>query len=198
MSCAFSRLYHFSVLSWKYSKIVNESVNRRSPNMGRVLTKRKKMFSLYLTTHINKVRTRETKREAEEDRLTFDRWQLVNPRVQHDLHAQWLTALVSPPPLSLFFRCPLPCRWMRQTHLFLCFFWQPGHDVFYSCSSGEVVFKCWTTLVRAYREANPFILPRTFRWAGGPFLQFNTTVSHENHCFCQRVKGQRQSLFWGY
>lgn len=41
--------------------------------MGWLLTKRKKMFSLYLTSHINKVRTGEAKREAEEDRLTFDR-----------------------------------------------------------------------------------------------------------------------------
>lgn len=147
----------------------------------------------YLTSHINKVRTgEEANREAEEDRLTFDRWWLVNP---------WGTTLPARPEslhshrllLSLpsFFLFPLLCCRIKppsrsDTSPFCCFFfsffpmiaWQ--RHLLDSSSSGEVVLKCCATLAtspaadpQAYRETNPFILASTFRWGGGRLL----------HCF---------------
>lgn len=90
----------------------------RSLKRRRGLTRQKKMFSLCMTSHIDKVRMGEAKREAE-DRLTFDRWRLVNPWVQHYLHAH-ADSLRSCHLLLLslfsFFLCPLPCwRIKRQS-----------------------------------------------------------------------------------
>lgn len=108
---------------------VDGSANWRSLNMGWVLTKQRKTVSLYPSSHISKVRTGEAKREAEEDRLTFDRWRLVNPWVQHylrahtdSLHSCHLLLLL----LSLFFLCPLTCWRIKppsrsDTISFLCF-----------------------------------------------------------------------------
>lgn len=140
----------------------------------------------YLTSHINKVRTGEAKREAEEDRLTFDRWWLVNPWVRHYLHANTdsqHSCLLLLLLLSLFF-CPLPCcrikpRSQSDICHFSCF---PlfSHDslakvyTLVGSSSGEVVLKCDVATLapspaanpRAYKETNLFILSSTLRWGG--------------------------------
>lgn len=148
----------------------------------------------YLTSHINKVRMgEEAKRVAEEDRLTFDRWWLVNPwGTTLPACTPWVTAPASPPPLSPFYfsvsfaalsaKAPVSVRYVSFLLFFFSFFpliaWQ--RHLLDGSSSGEVVLKCCATLAtspaadpQAYRETNPFILLSTFRWVGGRLL----------HCF---------------
>lgn len=96
MPCVFSRPSHFSVLSGKYS---NKQWMAARSEGDEHSQSRWKCFDFI--SWIASMRW--GRGEAEEDGLTFDRWRLVNPWVQHYLHAYWLTALVSPPPpLSLF------------------------------------------------------------------------------------------------
>lgn len=185
---------HFLSREYRYSdKSRREAGTEGVDTSDEYLQSRRKCFHFmsHLTSHINKVRTgEEAEREAEEDRLTFDRWWLVNPwGTTLPACTPWVTAPASPPPLSPFFfsisfavlsdKAP---RLGQIRLLFVVFFiffpmiaWQ--WHLSDSSSSGEVVLKCCATLAtsptadpQAHRETNPFILPSTFRWGGGRLL----------------------------
>lgn len=189
---------HF--LSRKYSdKSRTEAGTEGAETSDEYLQSRRKCFHFmsHLTSHINKMRTgEEAEREAEEDRLTFDRWWLVNPwGTTLPACTPWVTAPASPPPPPPFFfsvssavlsdKAPVSVRYVSFLLRFFSFFpliaWQHLLD---DSSSGEVVLKCCATLAtspaadpQAYRETNPFILPSTFRWGGGRLLHCFTSGS---------------------
>lgn len=150
---------HF--LSRKYSdKSRTEARTEGAETSDEYLQSRRKCFHFmsYLTSHINKVRMgEEAKRVAEEDRLTFDRWWLVNPwGTTLPACTPWVTALASPPPLSPFYfsvsfaalsaKAPVSVRYVS----FLLFFFFFSLDSLATTSFRR--FQLWWSRVKMLRN----------------------------------------------